>query len=269
MIMESLLTTVYAAAEAMPAATPRAGVGVLGMMAHAGLMVKFVLIVLIVLSVSCWCVIFIKIRVTRKARKESESFISFFRQRRSYAALFKESQQFHDSHLGEIFRLGYLELTRLSKSLESKGFQELRTNPEIILENVDRAMQGGIMSERQRLERFLPLLATTGSTAPFIGLFGTVWGIMTSFQDIGITGAASLAVVAPGISEALVATAIGLAAAIPAVVAYNHFSNSIRVMENEMVHFAADFINLLKRDLMKKLRSEETHSEPTRLAAEI
>jgi biopolymer transport protein TolQ len=209
-----------------------------------------------------------KIRLTRKARRESQSFVEFFRQRKSYAALYKESRLLQDSHLGEIFRLGYLELNRLSRSMEAKGLSDLKSNPEIILENVDRAMQGGIMAERQRLERFLPLLATTGSTAPFIGLFGTVWGIMTSFQDIGITGAASLAVVAPGISEALIATAIGLGAAIPAVVAYNHFSNSIRVMENEMIHFAADFTNLLKRDLIKKTKSEVPHSDPPQAAIE-
>ncbi len=266
--MESLWATVYAASEAAPAGATHARDGVLSMMAQAGPMVKFVLMVLILLSVSCWCVIVMKIRLTRKARRESQSFVESFRQRRSYAALYKESQLLHDSHLGEVFRLGYIELNRLGKSMEAKGLLDFKSNPEIILENVDRAMQGGIMSERQRLERFLPLLATTGSTAPFIGLFGTVWGIMTSFQDIGITGAASLAVVAPGISEALVATAIGLGAAIPAVVAYNHFSNSIRIMENEMIHFAADFINLLKRDLIKKMKSEAPASEPPSMVME-
>lgn len=124
------------------------------------------------------------------------------------------------------------------------------------------------MAERQRLERFLPLLATTGSTAPFIGLFGTVWGIMTSFQEIGLKGAANLAVVAPGISEALVATAMGLAAAIPAVVAYNHFSNRIRMLENEMSHFSADFLNMLKRDLMRRGKQEESAPEQHRLAVQ-
>ena len=115
-----------------------------------------------------------------------------------------------DSHLAQIFRVGYAELNRMGKSLETRNLLELSANPEVLLENVERAIQGGMTSERQRFERFLPLLATTGSTAPFIGLFGTVWGIMTSFQEIGIKGAANLAVVAPGISEALIATAIGL-----------------------------------------------------------
>lgn len=124
------------------------------------------------------------------------------------------------------------------------------------------------MAERQRFERFLPLLATTGSTAPFIGLFGTVWGIMVSFQDIGMKGAANLAVVAPGISEALVATAMGLAAAIPAVVAYNQFANRIRRVESEMNHFSAEFLNLLKRDLMRRSKQDEAVSESPRLAVQ-
>lgn len=269
MTMDSLTKTVYAATEALPGGPPATASGALQMMLQAGPMVKFVLLVLLFLSVSCWCVIFMKYRSTRKAKIESGSFINHFRQRKSYAALYKESQQFQDSHLGEVFRQGYMELNRLSRSGESKGLQELKSNPDIILENVDKAMQKGIRAERQRFEKFLPLLATTASTAPFIGLFGTVWGIMTSFQDIGIMGAANLAVVAPGISEALVATAIGLAVAIPAVIAYNHFSNAIRIMENEMIYFSEDFLDVLKRDLVKKFRSENSPSEPVRLAADM
>jgi biopolymer transport protein TolQ len=106
--------------------------------------------------------------------------------------------------------------------------------------------------ESTRLSRHLSFLATTGNTTPFIGLFGTVWGIMTSFQYIGLSGSANLAVVAPGISEALVATAAGLAAAIPAVVFYNYFSNQVHTLEAEMTQFASDFLNLIERDLIKK-----------------
>jgi biopolymer transport protein TolQ len=98
----------------------------------------------------------------------------------------------------------------------------------------------------------LTFLATTGNTAPFIGLFGTVWGIMNSFHSIGLRGGANLAVVAPGISEALIATAAGLAAAIPAVMAYNYFSNQVRVLESEMSNFSSDFLNIIERDLFKK-----------------
>jgi biopolymer transport protein TolQ len=114
-------------------------------------------------------------------------------------------------------------------------------------ENVSRALRRAMTQETHRLEKYLTFLATTGSTAPFIGLFGTVWGIMDSFHGIGKTGSASLAVVAPGISEALVATAIGLVAAIPAVVAYNHFLNKVNVLIGEMDNFSQEFLNIVQR----------------------
>jgi biopolymer transport protein TolQ len=114
-------------------------------------------------------------------------------------------------------------------------------------DNVARALRRATTQETQRLERYLTFLATTGSTAPFIGLFGTVWGIMDSFRGIGLTGSASLAVVAPGISEALVATAIGLVAAIPAVMGYNHFVNKVNVLTGEMDNFSQEFLNIVQR----------------------
>ncbi|MGA7875186.1 MAG: protein TolQ [Desulfoferrobacter sp.] len=256
-MLNGLMPMAHAAVEAVGAPYQRGGNSVLDMVGHAGPMVKFVLLALLILSIGCWCVIALKVRLLRRARKESDQFIELFRQRKNYGVLYRDVQLLEDSHLAQVFRVGYVELNRLSKSLEAKNLQDARVNPEVFLENVDRAMQGSIMSESQRFDRFLPLLATTGSTAPFIGLFGTVWGIMSSFQEIGLKGAANLAVVAPGISEALIATAMGLAAAIPAVVAYNHFSNRIRSLESEMSHFAADFLNILKRDLMRRGRQEE------------
>lgn len=256
----------YGAAESTGTPYHAAGTGVLDMIAHAGPMVKFIMLLLLGLSVACWCVIVLKYLLLKRARKESDQFIDLFRQRKGYAGLYRDCQNLDDSHLAQIFRVGYAELNRLSKSLESKSLQEVRVNPEVLLENVERAILGATTSERQRFERFLPLLATTGSTAPFIGLFGTVWGIMTSFQEIGLKGAANLAVVAPGISEALVATAMGLAAAIPAVVAYNHFATRIRTVENEMSHFSADFLNMLKRDLIRRGRQEEVVLDQSRFA---
>jgi biopolymer transport protein TolQ len=268
MIMTTLYLVAYAASEVMNPPYQRGGDGVMEMIAHAGPMVKFVLCALLALSVACWCVIVLKFRLFRRARKESDKFIDLFRQRKNYPALYRDSQALEDSHVAQIFTVGYTELNRMSKSLETKSFQETKVHPETLLENVDRAIQGAMMAERQRLEGFLPLLATTGSTAPFIGLFGTVWGIMTSFQEIGLKGAANLAVVAPGISEALIATAMGLLAAIPAVVAYNHLASRIRFMENEMSHFATDFLNMLKRDLMRRGKSEESPPEHQRLAVQ-
>jgi biopolymer transport protein TolQ len=258
MFLNFLWGVAYAASETVGAPYQRGGDGVLDMIRHAGPMVKFILLMLILLSIGCWCVTFVKARLYRRVQKESELFINYFRQRKSLAALYRDTQMLQYSHMAEIFRIGYAELNRLNKSVDAKNFQEAKVHPEELLESVDRAMRGAVVTEAQHLERFLPLLATTGSTAPFIGLFGTVWGIMTSFQEIGLKGSASLAVVAPGISEALIATAIGLGAAIPAVVAYNYFTNRVRVMENEMNYFAADFLNLLKRDLMRRIKQEGT-----------
>ena len=118
-------------------------------------------------------------------------------------------------------------------------------------DNVKRALRRAINTEMTRMTQMVPFLATTGNTAPFIGLFGTVWGIMNSFHGIGLKGSANLAVVAPGISEALVATAAGLAAAIPAVIAFNFFMSKIRVVESELYNFSADFLNIIERDILR------------------
>jgi biopolymer transport protein TolQ len=117
-------------------------------------------------------------------------------------------------------------------------------------DNVKRALRRAINSETTRMTQMVPFLATTGNTTPFIGLFGTVWGIMNSFHSIGQRGSASLAVVAPGISEALIATAAGLAVAIPAVIAFNFFMQKIRVVETELISFSADFLNIIERDII-------------------
>jgi biopolymer transport protein TolQ len=120
------------------------------------------------------------------------------------------------------------------------------------IENISRALRRATTSEITRLEKYVTFLATTGATAPFIGLFGTVWGIMTAFKGIGETGSASLAVVAPGIAEALIATAIGLVAAIPAVMGYNHFQHKIKVLIAEMDNFSTEFLNIVQRTVLPK-----------------
>lgn len=254
----NLLTALaYAASEAADAASDAGESTILTMMLHAGPMVKAIMVGLLLLSVICWGIIVAKVILIRRANQESEAFIDRFSDRKSLTSLHQESVMLEESHLAHIFRTGYAELRRVSGLLESKGPRDLRETTDILVENVDRAIQGGIVRHRKRLQRFLPFLATTGSTAPFIGLFGTVWGIMTSFQEIGLRGSANLAVVAPGISEALVATAMGLAAAIPAVVAYNHLSNRIQDIEDDMLHFASDFLNTLKTDLICRDRDDE------------
>ena len=124
-------------------------------------------------------------------------------------------------------------------------------------DNLKRALRRAINTEMTRLTQMVPFLATTGNTTPFIGLFGTVWGIMNSFHGIGVRGSASLAVVAPGISEALIATAAGLGVAIPAVIAFNHFTQKIRTIESELQSFSADFLNIVERDILRVERNKE------------
>ena len=152
--------------------------------------------------------------------------------------------------------MGYIELKKLSKSgvpitKESLDENMVETSSKMMgIDNVKRALRRAINTETTRMTQMVPFLATTGNTTPFIGLFGTVWGVMSSFHGIGQKGSASLAVVAPGISEALIATAAGLAAAIPAVVAFNHFMYKIRIIESELQNFSADFLNIIERDIM-------------------
>jgi biopolymer transport protein TolQ len=234
------------------------------MVLGAGAMVKLVLILLVLLSVACWAIMLMKHRVFKKATKETSRFLDLFWKSKSLTTVFRESKKMQDSHLAEIFRVGYMELGRLAKSSDrDKGENPRDLELQMVqVDNMERALRSAVNGELQRLEKALPLLATTGNAAPFIGLFGTVWGIMVAFQGIGLKGSATLAVVAPGISEALIATAAGLAAAIPAVVAYNHFTNKVRRFETEMINFANDFVNIVKRDLVRRTGRSVLVSSP-------
>jgi biopolymer transport protein TolQ len=251
--MKGMILSIVPAAWAAPAGGNPSS-GIIGMVFGAGAMVKLVLLILVLLSVACWAIIFLKHRVFKRATRESSSFLDLFWNSNSLATVFRDSKKMQNSHLAEVFKVGYMELGRLSKSSD----RERGENPSDLdlqmmwIDNMERALRSAVNGEVQRLEKALPLLATTGNSAPFIGLFGTVWGIMVAFQGIGLKGSATLAVVAPGISEALIATAAGLAAAIPAVVAYNHFTNRVRNFETEMVNFANDFLNIVKRDLVRR-----------------
>jgi len=227
-----------------------------GMVLHAGLMVKFVLLVLVGFSITSWAIMLFKAFQVRKARRESYYFLDLFWKSRSLASAYNDSGRFENCPVAEIFKVGYQELTRLRKTTQETTPEgdtaEISPAQRPGLENVERALRRAINVESTRLSRTLSFLATTGNTTPFIGLFGTVWGIMSSFQKIGLSGAANLAVVAPGISEALVATAAGLGAAIPAVIGFNYFMNQVNVLETEMTNFVADFLNILERDMLKK-----------------
>ena len=224
---------------------------------NAGIMVRFVLLLLLFFSVTSWAIILIKWRYIRKAYRESNRFIEYFWKSRDLASAYTKAKQLAGCPIARIFRIGYVELKKVSQSGgPHKGSEDTHGAPDQLrgrisgAENVKRALRRAINSETTRMTQMVPFLATTGNTAPFIGLFGTVWGIMNSFHGIGERGSASLAVVAPGISEALVATAAGLAVAIPAVIAFNHFMQKIRVVESELISFSADFLNIIERDIL-------------------
>jgi len=211
----------------------------------AGPVVKLVLLVLAYFSVVSWAIIFLKYRVVRRAISDSERFLDFFWAKKRFDLIGQGLKDFSHSPLTVLFREAYQELLRGSRQSSEAGSEPSAEMGRSA--SVARALRRATTSETQRLEKYLTFLATTGSTAPFIGLFGTVWGIMDSFHGIGKTGSASLAVVAPGISEALIATAIGLVAAIPAVMAYNHFVNKVNILTGEMDNFCQEFLNIVQR----------------------
>ena len=227
---------------------------------NAGLMVQFILLLLLFFSISSWAIILIKYRYIKKSFRESAEFTEFFWKSRDLSNAFAKAKQLHGSPLARIFRIGYVELKKMSQSghqiasdaSHSSGSNNPSLNKRFTgTDNVKRALRRAINTEMTRMTQMVPFLATTGNTTPFIGLFGTVWGIMNSFHGIGQKGTANLAVVAPGISEALVATAAGLAAAIPAVIAFNYFTNKIRTVESELQSFSADFLNIIERDILR------------------
>lgn len=209
------------------------------LIAQAGPMVKFVIFILILASVFCWAIIVAKYFVFRDANRHTDSFLDHFYEGASWDDLSNNIRGYEYSPLAHVFQAGYSEL--------QKGRKKGETLDQLHFDNLIRTLRRAITAQTTRLEKTIYFLATTGTTAPFVGLFGTVWGIMNSFQGIGATGVANLAVVAPGISEALVATAMGLAAAIPAVIAYNYFQSRLRLFISEMENFSSDFINILKR----------------------
>ena len=213
---------------------------------NAGLVVKLVLLILAYFSVTSWAIIIYKTLVIQRATRDSARFLDFFWTTRRFDAISQGLGNFRHSPLAVIFRDIYQELLQSRRTGEGGSADGLDADLGE-QERVARVLRRATTSETHRLEKYLAFLATTGSAAPFIGLFGTVWGIMDAFHGIGQSGSASLAVVAPGISEALVATAIGLVAAIPAVIAYNHFLNKVNVLIGEMDNFCQEMLNVVQR----------------------
>jgi biopolymer transport protein TolQ len=216
-----------------------------------------VLLLLIAFSLISWAIIIHKWRVLGQAEENTENFLEVFWSGKSMDHIYSESKRYPATPLATIFQAGYKELQRLMDKERQKSSKEQTTTdlgslvpPESSIENLERSLNVAARRETLRLESSMTFLATAASTAPFIGLFGTVWGIMNAFQNIGAQGGASLATVAPGIAEALIATAVGLACAIPATMGYNYFNHKLRSIRARMENFGADFLNIVKRNFL-------------------
>ncbi len=216
---------------------------------QASIVVQITLLILVSLSVFCWAVGFTKYKQFRDLDASNSRFLAHFWKSTSLDSLFESLDDYRGSNIARVFKAGFLEMQKLAESASGNEQTIMQLSG---IDNLERTLRKSIDLEMAAMESRLTLLATTGSTGPFIGLFGTVWGIMGSFHKIGTMGSASLAVVAPGISEALIATAIGLAAAIPAVVLYNNFVAKVRKEELELNTFSSDFLNITKRNFFKE-----------------
>ena len=218
-----------------------ADISFIGLFLQASLLVKFVMLTLLALSIASWAVILQRRKLLTVARTEALKFEDKFWSGVDLNKLYQELSARQDSNTGleALFVTGFKEYARLNK-LNGRV-------PEAVMDGSYRAMRVSLSRELEKLETHLPLLATIGSTSPYIGLFGTVWGIMNSFIALGAVENATLAMVAPGIAEALIATAMGLFAAIPAVIAYNRFSTQVEKIEMSYANFMEEFSSILHR----------------------
>ena len=230
----------------------------LSMILDAGAMVQFVLLLLLFFSIVSWAIILMKFKVLKKVKKENDTFLEAYMKGNKLSEIFPESKKFQYSTIAEVFRSGYTELIKVTKVIRESLTGKAADSADGIsvemnsIDNIERALNRARDSESTKLESTLGFLATTGSASPFIGLFGTVWGIMDTFKGIGARGSATLAIVAPGISEALIATAAGLAAAIPAVIFYNYYINRVKTMTQEMDNFSSELLNIIERYYVRK-----------------
>jgi biopolymer transport protein TolQ len=211
--------------------------------------VRLVLFLLVLLSIIGWYVIAYKAFYLRRAQAESSDFLDLFWQAKRLDQVFQKADEFKRSPVAHMFKAGYVELSKLQSQKQKGEAGSIHEGGD--LENVERALRRAMVNEGMHLESMTPFLATVGSAAPFIGLFGTVVGVINAFQNIGAQGSANLATVAPGIAEALGTTAVSLVAAVPAVMAFNFFARRIRVLGAEMDSFANDFLNIVKRHFLR------------------
>ena len=232
------------------AAPAGGGFDLLQLLLGASGAVRSVLFLLVCLSIIGWYVIGYKWFYLARAQSESLRFLEAFWGAKRLDAVYQEAESRKRSPIAVMFKAGSVELSKLQKAKEGGGAQQSGGFHDE-LENVERALRRAATSETTQLESMIPFLATVGSAAPFIGLFGTVVGIIDSFHSIANQGSANLATVAPGIAEALGTTAIGLVAAVPAVMAFNFFARKTKVLTSEMDSFGNDFLNIVKRHFLR------------------
>jgi biopolymer transport protein TolQ len=230
----------------------RGSLSILQLVLEASLVSKIALVVLLLFSIVSWGIIFAKTAVFSRARRQSLAFLDVFRKSAKFSEVQGVCKSLEHSPLVGLFQAGYAELNlqlRADPKATPPGAGAPAARPTLkSLAAVDRALLRASSVEVNKLEKQVTFLATTASLAPFVGLFGTVWGIMSAFAGIGAQGSTDLAVVAPGIAEALVATAVGLFAAMPAVYFYNHFTSQVKLMASEMDDFALEFLNIAERN---------------------
>jgi biopolymer transport protein TolQ len=215
---------------------------IFSLLSQATIVVKIILLILLFFSVFSWTIIIFKRRTLRLASAQNGKFLAAFKTRRALGEVSEAAKSLKGSPLAALFLAGYKEMAYLAKNQKESG-----ANGGASLDNLSRALTKASNAEVAKMEKLMSFLATTGSVSPFIGLFGTVWGIMDTFINMGVTRSTSLLSVAPGIAEALVATAVGLFAAIPAVMAYNFFLHRIKDQISDMEDFSLEILSIAER----------------------
>ena len=232
---------------------------------QSGMMAKGVLLTLFIFSITSWAIMLNKYFVYRVAKSEDSKFLEVFSKTENLTKIYNFAKELQVSPLARLFLTGYRELylfqEMAKEERKKRGGLPLSSGEKLTerdIKGISLALNKSINREVERFSKRLEFLATTGSTTPFIGLFGTVWGIMHSFRSIGVQGTASIGGVAPGIAEALIATAAGLVAAIPAVIFFNYFNNKVFVMTSSMDDFCQDFIYLAEKNFIQSRQKESS-----------
>ncbi len=234
-------------------ATTDGTASIVALFIEAGPMAKLVFFVLALMSIGCWAIMISKMLYYRRAVHHGEQFLEIFRRSKRFSEVNAAAARLTGTPLVGLFQSGYAEIDAQVKAAQEAARSGTATSTPTSfrvksLEGVERSLRRAIGVEQAVLARGTAFLATTAAAAPFIGLFGTVWGIMVAFNEIGLSGSTSITAVAPGIAEALVNTAAGLAAAIPALVGFNYFGSRLRDMRNQMQDFILEFMNLTERN---------------------